>query len=71
MIVATRSNAIAHELCAHPRARYGDAIVLIAVSGAAPSPSDTRARESFALADGYNTKPVTVEMLSRVLRPLV
>ncbi|MEO7338578.1 MAG: response regulator [Caldimonas sp.] len=58
-----------NELCALLRSRYGDAIVLIAVSGAAPS--DARVRESFALADHYFTKPVTVEMLSRVLRPLV
>lgn len=58
-----------NELCARLRAQYGDAIVLIAVSGAAPS--DARVRESFALADHYFTKPVTVEMLSRVLRPLV
>lgn len=58
-----------NELCARLRARYGDAIVLIAVSGAAPS--DARVRESFALADHYFTKPVTVEKLSRVLRPLV
>lgn len=58
-----------NELCARLRASHGDAIVLIAVSGAAPS--DARVRQSFALADHYFTKPVTAEMLSRVLRPLV
>jgi len=57
-----------NQLCSRLRARYGDNIVLIAVSGA--TPSDERVRESFALADHYFTKPVTVEMLGRVLRPL-
>ncbi|CAN5919558.1 hypothetical protein BH11PSE8_BH11PSE8_28250 [soil metagenome] len=58
-----------NEFCALMRERYGDEIVLIAVSGAAPS--DARVRESFALADHYFTKPVSLEMLSRVLKPLV
>lgn len=40
-----------NELCACLRARYRDAIVLIAFSGAAPS--DARGRESFAHADHY------------------
>lgn len=57
-----------NELCSRLRARYGDDIVLIAVSGA--TPSDERVRQSFALADHYFSKPVTVEMLGRVLRPL-
>ena len=58
-----------NELCARIRARYGDDIILIAVSGAAPG--DPRVRESFGLADHYFTKPIGLEMLSRVLRPLV
>lgn len=58
-----------NEFCARMRSRYGDTVVLIAVSGAAPS--DARVRESFALADHYFTKPVSVEMLGRVLPPLV
>lgn len=58
-----------NELCARMRARYGDDIILIAVSGAAAD--DARVRESFALADHYFKKPVSLEMLSRVLHPLV
>lgn len=57
-----------NELCSRLRGRYGDDIVLIAVSGAART--DDRVRQSFELADHYLTKPVTAEMLGRVLRPL-
>lgn len=57
-----------NQFCARVRARYGDEIVLIAVSGAASN--DARGRGSFARADHYFTKPVSLEMLSRVLQPL-
>lgn len=55
------------ELCKSLRARYGDDIVLIAVSG--HSDSDPRVGRAFALADHYFTKPVDTDALLGLLRP--
>lgn len=56
------------ELCTRLRSRYGDDIVLIAMSGY--SRGDPRVSASFSLADHYFTKPVDPHALAKLLRPL-
>lgn len=56
------------ELCSRLRARYGDDIVLIAVSGY--SEGDPRVDTSFSLADHFFVKPVDPAVLAKVLSPL-
>lgn len=56
------------ELCRRLRERYGDDVVLIAVSGF--TKGDERVGTSFKLADHFLTKPVDPIALSKVLRPL-
>ena len=56
------------ELCRRLRAKYGDDIVLVAVSGGGEG--DPRVDASFALADHFFTKPVDPAALAKVLRPL-
>lgn len=51
------------------RERHGDDIVLVAVTGW--SEDKPRVAETFALVDHHFTKPVSVEQLRRILRPLV
>jgi CheY-like chemotaxis protein len=51
------------ELCRRLRGRYGDDIVLIAVSGC----DDERVNASFDLADHFFTKPVDPKSLNSVL----
>jgi CheY-like chemotaxis protein len=55
------------ELCVRLRARYGDDIVLVAVSGY--SENDPRVGKGSALADHFFTKPVDPKRLIRLLRP--
>jgi DNA-binding response OmpR family regulator len=56
------------ELCTRVRERYGDDIVLVAMSGV--DEGDPRVHKSFTLADHYFTKPIEPEALTKVLRPL-
>ncbi|MDM0118087.1 response regulator [Variovorax sp. J22R133] len=56
------------ELCRRLRDRYGDDIVLIAVS--ACSVDDERVATSFTLADHFLTKPIDPAALASVLAPL-
>jgi len=49
------------------RDRYGDDIVLIALS--ACDATDARVQHSFSLADHYFTKPVDPAALAKLLRP--
>ena len=56
------------ELCQCLRARHGDDIVLIAMSGA--SKEDRRVRSTFALADHFFTKPVDPAAIASILAPL-
>lgn len=57
-----------HELCARLRARYGDAAVLIAVTG--DGAVDDGVGEAFAQFDHYLRKPVDTQELRRILPPL-
>jgi CheY-like chemotaxis protein len=56
------------ELCSQLRERYGDDVILVAVSGC--NEGDPRVHKSFALADHYFSKPVDPDALAKVLRPL-
>lgn len=56
------------ELSRRLRERYGDDIVLIAVTGW--SEEDERVAESFVRVDHYLQKPVTAERLRAVLPPV-
>lgn len=51
------------------RERHGDDIILVAVTGW--SEDKPRVAETFALVDHHFTKPVSVEQLRRILRPLM
>ena len=55
------------ELTRRLRERYGDAIVLIAVSGS--DPEDARVSNTFDHCDHYYRKPVDLAALRRLLRP--
>ena len=55
------------ELTRRLRERYGDAIVLIAVSGS--DPDDARVSNTFDHCDHYFRKPVDLAALRRLLRP--
>ena len=55
------------ELTRQLRARYGDEMVLIAVSGS--DPADARVSETFDAVDHYFRKPVDLARLRRLLRP--
>lgn len=54
-----------HELSVRLRERYGDAVVLIAVTGWGEP--EERLTEAFALFDHYFTKPIDPAQLQRVL----
>lgn len=56
------------ELCVRLRERYGDAIVLIGITGFAAG--DPRVAHMFAVVDHYFMKPLEPEMLNKVLPPL-
>ena len=49
------------------RERYGDDVVLIAMTGAAQD--DRRVYDTFARVDHYLSKPITAEQLRKVLPP--
>ena len=51
------------------RERHGDDIILVAVTGW--SEDKPRVAETFALVDHHFTKPVTVEQLRSILRPMM
>jgi DNA-binding response OmpR family regulator len=55
------------ELARQIRAKHGDGIVLIAVTGA--SPNDAEVAGTFELVDHYLTKPVDTAKLEKVLPP--
>jgi DNA-binding response OmpR family regulator len=55
------------ELARQIRARHGDGIVLIAVTGA--SPTDDEVASTFELVDHYLLKPVDIAKLEKVLPP--
>lgn len=57
-----------HELCRLLRERYGDGMVLVAVTGAGHV--DDRIGESFARFDHYLRKPVDFNLLRRLLPPV-
>jgi len=57
-----------HELCQCLRDRYGDDLVLIAVTGAGHV--DDRVGASFARFDHYLRKPVDIKLLRQLLPPL-
>ena len=54
-----------HELTRELRQRYGDAMVLIAVSGS--DPDDARVTQTFDSVDHYFRKPVDLAALRRLL----
>ena len=54
-----------HELTRELRQRYGDAMVLIAVSGSGPD--DARVTQTFDSVDHYFRKPVDLAALRRLL----
>lgn len=56
------------ELSKRLRARFGDDVVLIAVTGW--DPDDRRVAETFARVDHYLTKPVNPATLRKILPPL-
>jgi CheY-like chemotaxis protein len=56
------------ELTRRLRHQYGDDIVLVAITGAAPG--DKVADGTFVLVDHYLHKPVQPAQLRRILRPL-
>ena len=56
------------ELSKRLRARFGDDIVLIAVTGGGPD--DPRVAETFDRVDHYLTKPVNPAVLRKILPPL-
>ena len=56
------------ELCSRLRARYGDDIVLVAVSGC--DEGDPRVDKSYLLADHFLTKPVEPAVLARLPPPM-
>jgi DNA-binding response OmpR family regulator len=56
------------ELCTRLRARYGDDIVLVAVTGY--DDSNPSVAKTFELADHYFTKPVDPAALAKLLHPL-
>ncbi|WP_298280157.1 DUF1993 family protein, partial [uncultured Bradyrhizobium sp.] len=53
------------EICRQLRQRYGDAMVLIAVSGS--DPDDARVTQTFDSVDHYFRKPVDLAALRRLL----
>ena len=55
------------ELARQIRARHGDGIVLIAVTGG--SPNDAEVAGTFELVDHYLLKPVDIAKLEKVLPP--
>lgn len=55
------------ELTKRMRARYGDDVVLVAMTGAAQN--DHRVHDTFARVDHYLPKPITAERLRKVLPP--
>jgi DNA-binding response OmpR family regulator len=57
-----------HELSRRLRARYGDEVVLIAMTGEG-TPND-RVSEAFSLFDYYLSKPVDTQALHKVLPPI-
>ena len=56
------------ELSKRLRARFGDDVVLIAVTGGGPD--DPRVAETFDRVDHYLTKPVNPAVLRKILPPL-
>ncbi|WP_422014845.1 response regulator [Roseateles sp.] len=57
-----------HELSRRLRAKYGDEVVLIAMTGEG-TPND-RVSEAFSLFDYYLSKPVDTKALHKVLPPI-
>lgn len=57
-----------NELSRRLRARFGDDVILIAITGAAVE--DRSVEETFVRVDHYLIKPVTEAVLRRVLPPL-
>ncbi|MEK8033566.1 response regulator [Ideonella sp. DXS29W] len=57
-----------HELASRLRDKFGDSVVLIAVSGLAPS--DAGVSPEYAVFDHYLPKPISQEALRRLLPPL-
>ncbi|MES2960157.1 MAG: response regulator [Pseudomonadota bacterium] len=57
-----------HETCQLLRQRYGDEMVLVAVTGAGTS--DDRISDSFAHFDHYLRKPVDLKSLRQLLPPV-
>lgn len=53
------------ELARTLRSRYGDDIVLVAVTGR--SPTDSRVADAFVVVDHYLQKPIDLEQLRKVL----
>lgn len=49
------------------RTRYGDDVVLIAMTGS--TPDDRRVYDTFTRVDHYLSKPITAEQLRKVLPP--